>query len=975
MSSDESVEIIGVGDQLREEIQSGEFNRFVIFTYGITPEYLEWFTESDQVAVCGPNETVEAVRESKPSPLVTAFNRKTHAKIYLLYNEERVVAYLGSFNFTRNGLYGSVEWGVRYEGDLVESPPDPRALVEGDARTEISTSPLIEQILTVVAASLSGEDTDTADSWVANTGLGEGVVHTLRSNTLQTALAAILEGVENTVEIQYYSPFVTYRGVTEFVKYLPDEIDESALELTVLSKRLDRVQDDEELLAPEEVEKLNERFRAFRFRARAPGDQGDELPDGRELRSGMAHLKAISISERKPSSTDARGVILTSANLSKRAWSRTSDGFEIGVALAGTDDCRRLHRFFTQLLPQCYVKPSDTVLSTTGSSQTSRSRGTDEWLDERLRNRMALGDDTVSISWDDSLPELDSLEGTVSVRNISTGSRTNHLVSFESTEDGYAGTFPAVSSEPNQIIDFVRVVATSRHAPPELVYSAREVRELRADLGLDEDSDPLPDDWSEFDEIIWNNEIRRPVEDAGFGDVNSIKSARLVSNYDAPEPHYAIYEPEQQPHVDHVITETDVDERELAPFGTLGCLRIETHPLIDIDPTDFQFYTSRRHQVEPLGFSYEENTLRYYFSPDTIDGSLRVRLQSLASRYIQGTSTELEVEEISSDLSVELSDHILMESWSATPATIDPVLSQPRTRVPDLLQTEDQTGIDQTNISEETEAEVTPPEDVLTAFSADRLSVWWRPSRTFRSGTIQPVSETIPKQAPRTRVTYRGIVTFRESGEEVYFGLPRADFLVKEQPFVEKLNVSFQAVPTEQKLEGLREDSLLGWIVLRQSELLDSRARDVTHCINPQLYLNGEMVPRQIFGATTSGGILCFPIMGKHVGMTLDASLRLWISGGPAKTAHYAEAVRDLNIKIDQDEGGLQIKAGEQTHHITDSERDMDPLLEPFADIIQKEEFEKQTRAQHPDDKFRIQSYSPLNIIPDEMLLLHFTDR
>jgi hypothetical protein len=115
--------------------------------------------------------------------------------------------------------------------------------------------------------------------------------------------------------------------------------------------------------------------------------------------------------------------------------------------------------------------------------------------------------------------------------------------------------------------------------------------------------------------------------------------------------------------------------------------------------------------------------------------------------------------------------------------------------------------------------------------------------------------------------------------------------------------------------------------------------------------------------------------MGKHVGTILDASLRLWISGGPAKTAHYAEAVRHLNVKIDQDEGGLRINAGERTHHITDSERDMDPLLEPFAGIIQKEEFETQTRAQNPDDKFRIKSYSPLNIIPDEMLLLHFTDR
>jgi hypothetical protein len=115
--------------------------------------------------------------------------------------------------------------------------------------------------------------------------------------------------------------------------------------------------------------------------------------------------------------------------------------------------------------------------------------------------------------------------------------------------------------------------------------------------------------------------------------------------------------------------------------------------------------------------------------------------------------------------------------------------------------------------------------------------------------------------------------------------------------------------------------------------------------------------------------------LGKHVGKTLDASLRLWISGGPAKTAHYAEAVRNLTIKIDQDEGGLRIKAGDQTHYISDSVQDMEPLLEPFTGIIQKSSLENQTRGEHPRDKFRIRSYSPLTIIPEEMLLLHFTDQ
>ncbi len=974
MSSEESVDIIGVGDQLREEIQSGEFDRFVVFTYGITQEYLEWFEESDLIAICGPNKTVEAVRESAASPFVSAFNRQTHAKIYLLYNDSKIVAYLGSFNFTRDGLYGNVEWGVRYEGEFVEEPPNPSELVDGDARTEILTSPVIEQILTVVGASMTGEDTDAADSWVANTGLGEGVVHTLRSNTLQTAFSDMLRGVEGTVELQYYSPFVTYRGVTEFVSYLPDDLPESDIELTVLTKRLDRVRDDKQMLTPENVDVFDKRFGAFRLRARAPGNQGNELPDGRELRSGMAHLKTIVLSERAQSSTEKLGVILTSANLSKRAWSRTSAGFEVGVALTGTRDSRRLHRFFTEILPQCYVNPSDLMLSTTGE-ETARSHGTEEWLNERLRDRMTIDSDAVSVEWDDTLPELEAVEGKISIRNIATGARSNHSVAFESTDEGYIGSFPSVSAQPNQIIDFARIVAQSSHAPPELVYSAREIRELRAELGIEEDSDPLPGDWLEFDEIIWNNDVRTPVDKAGFDDVDTIKSVRLVSNYESAEPHYSIHEPEHQPHIDTVITGTKVEERQVAPFGTLVRLSIDTHPLISLDSTDLRFYTSQRHQVQSLGFATDGETLRYYFSPDVVGESLQIRLQSLIARYIQSTSTEVATDGVTADSTVDISEHASMDPWDVAPKDADPVLSKSRSDLPEFLQSEDETGSGQVDISDKMEAVITPPDDLVTTYSPERFAVWWQPSRTFQSGTIQSVSESIPKQEPRTRVTYRGVVTFQDGSEEINIWLPGGEYLVKEQPFVDTLGVSLTAIPTEQDITRIRPNRFLGWIVLQQNELLHLRASDVAHCIHAQLYVDGEKVPRQIFNTTTSGGFFCIPVLGEHVGSSIDVSLRLWISGGPAKTAQYAEAVRKFDLTVTRDGADLNVEFGGQDQHITDVANGESPLLEPFADVIQQSEFEGQTRADYPDEIFRIQSYEPLHIIPKEMLILHFTDR
>jgi hypothetical protein len=222
MTADDALDIIGIGDQLREEIRSGEFNRYVIFTYGIKPEYLDWFEDSDLLAICGPNETIETVRNASTPTTVSTYSRQTHAKIYLLYNSERIVAYLGSFNFTRPGLYESVEWGARYEGEMAATQPTPEELVMGSVDPEMTTEPVIDQIISVVGASMNGGDTDVADSWATNTTYGEGVVHTLRANTLQESIAEMTRSLDGSLSLTYYTPFVTRAGIEEFTNHLPN---------------------------------------------------------------------------------------------------------------------------------------------------------------------------------------------------------------------------------------------------------------------------------------------------------------------------------------------------------------------------------------------------------------------------------------------------------------------------------------------------------------------------------------------------------------------------------------------------------------------------------------------------------------------------------------------------------------------------------------------------------------------------------
>lgn len=972
--SDDTIEILGVGDQLREDIEGGPFDRFVIFTYGITTDYLEWFDPEDEVAICGPNETVEAVREADTNPTISPYNRETHAKIYLLYNDSRVVAYLGSFNFTRNGLYGGVEWGVRYEGDLTHSPM-PKELISGEAPAELSSSPIIEQIATIVGASMTGKDTHAADSWVANTGLGEGVVHTLTSNTLQTALSDMLRDVDPPVEIRYYTPFVTRDGITEFMSYLPETLAESDIEFKIYTKRLSRLQEDESILSANEIATLDERFGGFQFRARAPGDQGNELADGREIRSGMAHLKAITLADHSESDARPMGTILTSANLSERAWSHESAGFEIGVALQGTQDSRRLHRFLTETLPRAYVNPSERDLATADETGTPQTYGTETWLDTRLRNRTTIERDSVRVAWTDSLPPIDSLTGTLRVRDTTTGERTAHDLEFTRTENGFATSFPSVAEHSNRIIDFLRLDAETRHAPPELEYTANEISRFRAEEGIEGADDPLPDEWQAYDEVIWNGTVSKPVDDASFGDVTDIHSVQLRATHDTTESYYAILEPDAQPHIDQLLNGTGATTESIETIGELPRVCVHTHPTVNPDPQDIVFYTEGGTRLRPLGFTANSGDgVLYYYLPTAHAGeTLTVEIEGLLSRYIQHGSEEIAVPELESSSPVEPETHFSTEPWRVSPGDVHPVLKQER--YPDYPFVSEQEPSPEDHISTEVPVTVDPPQELIETVDEGQLAFWWRPSGVFRSGEVKSVSATIPKQEARTQVTYRGIVQLNGDEGPVNIWLPGGEYVVKEQPFVDDIEGSLAAIPKEQQLDRIRPRTLLGWVTIQRDNLLQSRASDVTDCISARLYVDGEPVEYESFAATRQGGTFCFPILGEHVGTKHTLTLRFWVSGGPIKTTTYTEVASDIELSTTDSGGGLQVTLGAQAQQISEAEAAATVDLSRFIGQFELDEFEKQTRAVRADDLFAVDSYDPLNIQPNEMVLLYFTDK
>ncbi len=976
--SEDSVEILGVGDRLRKDIEEGPFNKFVIFTYGITTDYLEWFDPDDEVAICGPNKTVEKVEkaiDADSDSEISAYNRETHAKIYLLYNDSEIVAYLGSFNFTRNGLYGGVEWGARYEGSLsVPHSPTPEALIKGEAPTEFSSSPLIEQIATIVGASMTGNDTHAADSWVANTAIGEGVVHTLTSDTLQAALTDMLRDAEPPVEITYYTPFVTQAGITSFMSYLPEAIDESEIEFKIYTKRLSQLQDDEQMLSADEIADLNDRFAGFQLRVRAPGDRGNELADSREIRSGMAHLKVITMADQSGPDEQSSGTILTSANLSERAWSRKSEGFEIGVALEGTRESNRFHRFFTEALPRAYIDPSDRDLAMAGGSGTPQTYGTEKWLDTRLRDRTMIDHDSITVKWNDSLPVIESLTGLMTFRNTSTGERTVHDLTFARADHGFIVSFPSVAEQPNLIIDFVRLAAETSHAPPELEYTAHDIRNFRAEEGIEGVDDPLPDQWQSYDEIIWNGKVSKPVTDASFGDVSEIYSVQLRASHKTSVSYYSILEPDSQPHIDRLLCSVDAAIESVAPLGDLLRVRVETHAKISFDPQDIAFYNDQNQRVQPIGFTTESgnDALYYYFSTTHSSEKFTVAVEVLLSRYVQHGCAEVVMPDVE-PVPEKLETHFSTDPWSVAPDDVHSVLEQKRYPGNPFMSEEEPSPED--HISTDMAVAVSPPKQLLENVEREKLAFWWRPSGVFRSGTVQSISARIPKQSARTRVTFRGIVQLTGKKGPVNIWLPGSAYVVKEQPFLNDVDFSLEGIPTERSLDRIRSNTLLGWVTIQRDALMKPRASDVTECINARLYVDEEPVKSEIFNASRQGGTLLFPILGDHVGTTCTLTLRFWVQGGPKKTTTYTEIASDLELSIAESNDSIKINLAGQTKQIHNSSTvpviDLKRLIQEF----EVREFEGQTRANDVEDTFIVVSYDRLSISPKEMMLLYFTDK
>ncbi|AUV82893.1 hypothetical protein C2R22_15640 [Salinigranum rubrum] len=534
------------GPEFEQDLQSSEYDRYLIFTYGISLELLSWFDASDTVVVCGPDDTTEEVYENAGGVDATVKTRTipSHAKLYLMWGEDRITCWLGSFNFTYSGIYENVEWAARFS-DTLEYDPTPEELLDGDVGDGLTPSWQVRQAIELIGSTVTGDDTGWADSLLQNTKYPYVLVHSHRSNTLKRALRNELADAAGTVSITYYAPFVNARGVELFAETLAPDVRPEDIDLTVRTCRLSKISNQDTGLSSGHVADFEQRFDDFAYQVRAPGDQGDQLRGGRELRSGFAHQKIVGLRFVDREEQEQRISLLTTANLTKNAWQHNSGNFEIGLLLRDHTQNEQLHDFLGSQLPYCYERPREGELDEAVSSSSESVSFKEVWLEDLVRDWLELREDALELAWSASLPTLGAVTATVYYRNLLDGSRSPETVTLKPVEEGRRAEIPTLTPQSNAVIDFIELDIETSFRPPERRLTGPGLERLRSgELSLSE----YPGD------VVVCDGSAVPVDEFDI-DTTGASEIWLRAEYTESRTLTVLHEPQSQPHLDETFVQ------------------------------------------------------------------------------------------------------------------------------------------------------------------------------------------------------------------------------------------------------------------------------------------------------------------------------------------------------------------------------------------------------------------------------------
>jgi hypothetical protein len=799
-----------VGAQLKTELteHADRYEHALITTYTVSPTRLAWF-EDLNAAVCAPEAALSTIRraDSVDDTAFTLHEEDIHGKWVLLWSDTEISCWTGSFNLTYSGLSNNVEWGGRFDGAVT----DPFDLADVQAAT-VPDSPtnnaLIDQLLDVVQSIIGGAKPNYADDHFRRHSSDPVVVHSGTGNTLRRSIPRILENARGPVEITYFTPTLNKTGVETLTDLVPAHIAPDDLDVSVYGARPKAAIDPTEptvgtFVTSDHVADLKHRLGDFTLWTRINGEAGNTLPSGSQIRSGLAHLKALLITYTDTTGDDHHDVILTSANLTDNAWKATGGNIEFGIWLRDPDRTEAVRKFFTETLADCYAHADSQTLQ---DIDDRLAAGTDfeAYAQRSLTDLFTIspheaGDVLTLTPPTDELP-LAVTDCTWILRDIVTGEIDRLDGTIDPTTDGWQCVIPKSATTSNNCLASLEVtVETPIETPAYELSPAQRKRVATGEFALDE-----------WDHIVVDDTVYPTGESLPAGALESAGTVWVYREYGTTLPQTLRLTPDRldtagisDPFLPaELITGVEPTTITLDTDETLPAVAVE-FPEAVTPPVDSLTFTATEDQIGPIGWTDTAAGRQYIFDPAHAPATITLEPDTPFADHYPDTAVDCTLPAVETD--------------DATPSVttalkqITPEYTLGNATIPDLP--DHHQAIDQF-IHEDTALEVTLTDIPATFAAADQAYLHRRTGYFYHAPTQHSCTDPFTPPAPYATVQLHGLLGLPtdDSDTRAWFLTDTMAFTARKR-LVESLRLD-PDIPTTAPITGSDALSPLGWLGL-----------------------------------------------------------------------------------------------------------------------------------------------------------------
>jgi hypothetical protein len=869
-----------VGAQIKETLEGSDtaFEHALITTYTATPGYLDWFDELDTL-VCTPSDTADKIRlsEDVEHDDLTILEEDVHGKCVVVWGPDRIVAWSGSFNLSHAGLFSNVEWASRFEG-TVKTEFTLDDLRAGQIPSKATNNDRITQLLDTVQSLLRETPTERVEDALRRWPTEPIVVHSGRGESLRRSVRQCLRETSGDVTLSYFTPNVNKTGIKELTALAPPGLPDDQLGIEVYGADPSAVIDTTQpsigsFLGTADVDELTAQYGEFSLHTRFPGDDGETLPSGSQIRGGLAHLKVLLVTETVGTETVLTDVLLTSANLTANAWKKNGGNVEYGIWLRDSDRIETVGNFFTESLAECYGRADVQTLTDIDERIEAGSGGflpyTRQSIGDLVSATLTASATEVVINWPDETVPFDIEHAHWYVRDIVTGELTTQEATVAA--GGKRISAPAEIDLANQYIESVDLQVTTPLETPVYRLSGSQLTELA--------NDDLDEPIEEWDRLLIGATTYSTTTTLPTDVLEAAEVGYLYRSYDRPLTRSIRLEASQLESAGFedpflpaaVITTVRPTTQDIDGVGQLPCLDV-TFASGVTPPTDCLEFESETAAVQPVGWIDTPDGRQYAFKPQLAAESLTVSLGEPFDTHYPAEHHECALPTGEGDTHI---DSDTTERRLRQVSAVSPQYSLSAISVPDIPGVE--SAVDPF-IHEDTALEISLPERNVP-FTAETHAYEFSRAGYFYSPPQQKdCTEPLTPPAPYASLTVQGLLGVETDTGTLWLSTDTATIDVRKrlvstiEPSADiPESIPFASLPPDQAImwlgfdfddivvEDVGDDVVEGLVFecWRDEEKLE-QSRPIRALRSPPEYVAVPLF-RSLFGATSTYRIVIRP--------------------------------------------------------------------------------------------------------------------